>query len=188
MKALMWAWQQPLGAGGRVEMTILTYKLGNWDSEWLSNLPKVTQLGVQNKSSTKVFLIWRPTILKQVQYSNSLLRASIQGLALFLHINNSIYFCTQRNLFTVKQIYLFKGLSVFFFFVFPNKPYNKRKADILDDKWEVGQAALWFQRSLFIRACHWEDLICVVNSVTNVPAWGSGHCSLGTGNSWSWGI
>lgn len=44
-----------------------------------------------------------------------------------------------------------------FCFVFPNKLSNKRKPDILDDKWDVAQAALWFQRRLFIRACHWGE-------------------------------
>ena len=33
-----------------------------------------------------------------------------------------------------------------------------------------------------------EDLVCVVNSVTNVPASGSGHCLLSGGNSWAQGI
>lgn len=33
-----------------------------------------------------------------------------------------------------------------------------------------------------------EDILCVVNSVTDVPASGSGHCLLGSGNTWSPGI
>jgi len=43
-------------------------KGGNWDSDWLSNLPKVTQLIVQNEDSAQVFPTWRPMVLKPLEY------------------------------------------------------------------------------------------------------------------------